>query len=48
MRGFFDFSLDVRCCRTVSRKPFAGRFGIDLAVLTGRAIYDFDATFTLI
>jgi hypothetical protein len=38
----------VRCCRTVSRKPFAGRFGIDLAVLTGRAIYDFDATFTLI
>ena len=48
LRGFFDFSLDVRRCRTVSRKPFAGRFRIDLAVLTGRAIYNFDATFTLL
>jgi hypothetical protein len=48
LSGFFDFSLDVRRCRTVSRKPFAGRFRIDLAVLTGWAIYDFDATLTLL
>jgi hypothetical protein len=48
LRGFFDLFLDVRRCRTVSRKPFAGRFRIDLAVLTGRAIYDFDATPTLL
>jgi hypothetical protein len=48
LRGFFDLFLDVRCSRTVSRKPFAGRFRIDLAVLTGRAIYDFDATLTLL
>ena len=48
LRHFFDLPLDVRCSRTVSSEPFAGRFRIDLTVLTGRASYDFDATFTLI
>lgn len=45
MCGFFDFFLDVCRCWTVSGKPFADGFGVDLAVPTGLAVYDFIATF---
>lgn len=44
MYGFRDFSLDMCRCWTVSGKPFAGGFRIDLAVLTGLAIDDSVAT----
>jgi hypothetical protein len=48
LRGFFDFSLDVRCCWAVAGTPFTFRFRINFAVLTSRAVYNLIATFTFI